>query len=461
MKYFNKKRFYSTSLFLVLFFTSCDSLLETDLPSNIVPQEDVYSNIDFTRAAVTGMYAQNFFANGIYEYLLPYFLSSAVDETYHNSTSFEMWRYNTYSPASVDVESLWVSTYKSVALSNDLIEQLSTTTVLPQKEQQENIGEARYFRAYDYFVLVNLFGDVPWVKSTNVLETTMLPRESKEKIITEPEGIIDDLQRAETALENSENTNAFVTKAAASALLARVYLYHEEWGKAETKADEVIRTSGYELETDLNDVFLRTSKESIFRISSSDAGSSYVGRTYIGFIALSRNYFRVTDDLLNSFEEGDLRREKWIKDEGTYSHTHKYKRNTSSSAGAAEDLVLLRLAEQYLIRAEARAQQNKLTGNNGAIADLNIIRNRAGLNDLPQTLTKNEVLFAVENERRHELFLEEAHRWWDLIRTGRIDAVLGAFSDKLWEPYKALLPIPASEIDKNQNLTSNPGYGDI
>jgi hypothetical protein len=80
---------------------------------------------------------------------------------------------------------------------------------------------------------------------------------------------------------------------------------------------------------------------------------------------------------------------------------------------------------------------------------------------LSETLSKEQVLLAVENERRHELFLEEGHRWWDLVRTGRADLVLNAVSGKQWEPYKALLPVPEEEIDKNKNLTPNPGYGDI
>jgi hypothetical protein len=73
-------------------------------------------------------------------------------------------------------------------------------------------------------------------------------------------------------------------------------------------------------------------------------------------------------------------------------------------------------------------------------------------------------LLAIENERRHELFVEEGHRWWDLVRSGRADAVLGnkdKFPEKQWESYKALFPVPEAELTQNSNLTPNPGYGDI
>jgi hypothetical protein len=453
-----KKILYIPVLAIISLTAACDDILDVDTPSDIVVREDVFSDPNVIKTAVSGMYAQNLYVNGIYEYMLPLYLSNSADEAYHTSVNFDPLRYNAYSPTTSYIGNIWKYTYRTIFLSNDLIEQISKTSAITEETKRKYIGEAKYFRAYGYFVLVNLFGDVPWVKSTNVLSEGLLPRESKEKIITEPDGIIDDLKYAETALEDSDYPNSFVTKTAASALLARVYLYHNEWEYAETKAGEVIQTSGYVLEPELDKVFVRTSRETIFRASSGAAMPSYSDRTYFGVYALNASYFRLTDELVSSFDEDDLRSEKWLKNEGAYYHCYKYKRNAASAAGAAEDFVLLRLAEQYLIRAEALAQQTKLTGENGAIADVNAIRTRAGLTNLSQNLTKDEVLLAIENERRHELFLEEGHRWWDLVRTGRANEVLGTFSGKLWEPYKSLLPIPSTEIDKNKNLTPNPGY---
>jgi hypothetical protein len=464
MKY-KKNILYILSFAFVLSFVSCDKFLEVELPGNVVPVGSIYSDPEFIKSAVHGMYAENLVSNPIYYYMLPLYLSIVTDESFHNlpnNTNFEELKYNVYNPTNTYIGYLWSYPYKSILLSNDLISHLSENTVIAEEEKRHYIGEAKYFRAYAYFVLINIFGDVPWVKSSNIFETELLPRTSKEKIITEPEGIIDDLIYAETALANSANSNSKVTKAAASALLARVYLYQKDWINAEAKADSVIKTSGRALDA-LENVFLRTSKESIFKVSSNGSSPSYQDRTYIGLLYLNASYFRLTEDFLASFEEGDQRKVKWVKDEKTYFHGWKFKRNAAASAGSPEELPLLRLAEQYLIRAEARAQQSgKLTGENGAIADLNIIRRRAELDDLPETLPQAEVLRAVENERRHELFLEEGHRWWDLVRTKRVDAVLGAFTDKQWESYKALFPVPSAELTKNPNLKpNNPGYGDI
>ena len=117
--------------------------------------------------------------------------------------------------------------------------------------------------------------------------------------------------------------------------------------------------------------------------------------------------------------------------------------------------MVLRLAEQYLIRAEARAEQNNLTG---AVADLNIIRNRAGL---PNTtaVTQGDILTAIMHERQVELFSEWGHRFFDLKRTGQANTVLGAIASKQpWNTNQLLYPIPVSETTNDAFLQQNPGY---
>ncbi len=129
--------------------------------------------------------------------------------------------------------------------------------------------------------------------------------------------------------------------------------------------------------------------------------------------------------------------------------------NTGSlTIGAnAEYFTILRLAEQYLVRAEARAQQNNVPGSR---ADLLVVRQRAGLGATPAN-DKDALLLAVERERRIELNSEMGHRWFDLKRTGRINAVLSAVKTN-WKAESALYPVPADQRSRNGNLTQNPGY---
>jgi hypothetical protein len=127
---------------------------------------------------------------------------------------------------------------------------------------------------------------------------------------------------------------------------------------------------------------------------------------------------------------------------------------------ASEDnnnIVLIRLAEMYLIRAEARAQLGRQAGATGAVADLNVLRTRAKAAAITTTV-QADVLLAVERERVYELAFE-GHRWYDLVRTGRAQAVMSAFSPN-WNSRYELWPIPQSEIQQNPTLSGqqNPGY---
>jgi hypothetical protein len=120
--------------------------------------------------------------------------------------------------------------------------------------------------------------------------------------------------------------------------------------------------------------------------------------------------------------------------------------------------MVFRLAEQYLIRAEARAQQDNLIE---AISDLDVLRNRAGISLIKNTtpgISKTNLLLAIEKERQVELFAEWGHRWLDLKRTNRADIVLAPTKSK-WSKDDTLYPIPTSEFNKNPRLgDQNPGY---
>ena len=176
-------------------------------------------------------------------------------------------------------------------------------------------------------------------------------------------------------------------------------------------------------------------------------------------------------ELLNSFETNDLRKQAWVDSTdntawgiggGWFKYPAKYKvggGNYVIGGAATEYHMALRLAEQYLIRAEAAAK-GAAGGDGAAIADLNVIRHRAGLPDLPNTLTKEEVWKAIAHERQDELFSEWGHRWLDLIRMGLAhDTLSGIQRKQPWTgDFQFLFPIPQAEIKADHNLLQNPGY---
>jgi hypothetical protein len=251
-------------------------------------------------------------------------------------------------------------------------------------------------------------------------------------------------------------------KAAAKALLARVYLYEQKWSEAETLATAVIGDSRYGLTTDLTRTFLRSSNEAIFQLAAVNTVTGAGGmNTWEGFnivpaSATARSYYVLFDQLVNAFEPGDQRKANWTKSYVVSGNTlycpFKYRNRLINPV--VEYTMVMRLSEQYLIRAEARAQQNKLPD---ATDDLDVIRQRAGLGALNDNLTKDQVLTAVEQERRVELFSEWGHRWFDLKRTGRATAVLAPMK-AAWQPTDMLYPIPISAMRTNPALKQNDGY---
>src|SRR5205085_2875647 len=136
----------------------------------------------------------------------------------------------------------------------------------------------------------------------------------------------------------------------------------------------------------------------------------------------------------------------------TYYFPFKYKDNSST---VTEYLMVLRLGEQYLIRAEARAQ---LGNTSGALSDMNAIRRRAGLPDYSGATDKNSLLAAILHERQVELFTEWGHRWLDLKSAGALNALMAVITPKKtggaiqWSSYKQLYPIPYSDIKGDPNL---------
>jgi hypothetical protein len=286
--------------------------------------------------------------------------------------------------------------------------------------------------------------------------------------------IIQDLQEAAADLPATVNTadSRFIhNKYQALALLARVYLYQGKWSEAEIAASEVINSGQYQMVVGVNNVFRRGSREAIFSFGAGGTGLLFDNRSTIGWLTLpatvgntTTTYCAMTNQLLSNFETNDQRRVNgnWVISLFGLNFANKYLHNSAAAAGVVaanpQDYIYQRLAELYLIRAEARAQQNLLSGTNGAVTDLNIVRNRAGL---PNTtaVTQSSILAAIEKERVCELFYE-GHRWYDLKRTNRLTAVLGVLPHKAanYKPHYNLWPIPQSEMNTSPNLTQNPGY---
>lgn len=439
-------------------FSSCKKYLQIDLPKDQLTAQSVFSSSTNALAAVNGLYTFALQPQSFISYQGDFLLGVGADEFVYGNNQYDDFMNNTLQATNADVAATWRLFYQVIYQANGIIEKMPGSPV-SDSLKAVYIAEAKVFRAFCHLYLTCYFGDVPLIKTTDVTVTATVPRIAKADVLN---AVAQDLKEAEAALPDGAVRNGRFNKWMATALLARVYLYQSNWAGAETKSTALINnTSGFTLLSDLTKVFLRGSREAIWQINTADNNYTYWTSFNVpAATTTSTSYLNmVRPELYNAFEAGDKRKTSWLGSTtigGTFFYyDYKYKQlSAPGSSAAIEDYMLLRLAEQYLIRAEARAQQENQTG---AIDDLNVIRTRAGIPALVYGMAKANVLLAVEKERKLELFGEGyGHRWIDLARTNRLNAVIGAEKPTTWKSNAALWPIPQNEIINNPALTPNP-----
>jgi starch-binding outer membrane protein, SusD/RagB family len=466
---YKKTALASLMITIALLFTGCENLLEIDPPKTEVLASEVFSTDASASAALVGMYSS--MVSGSAFQNIGYACSISADEMNGSDADYPFTDFGINSLTSSDYGALdlWTGFYKTIYQANNIIENATQSTGMSAAVKTQFVAQAKFVRALNFFYLVNMFGPVPLTITPDVKTNNALSRASTDDVYAQ---IVLDLKEAEADLpadySSYSNKRDKPIKSAASALLARVYLYMDDYANAELKATEVINTSSlYNLlsTAEIANVFLKDSKESIFAINPQTAtGHWLTNENYYYYYGseFESPYYTLTSSLVDSFETGDVRKTAWIGsfvDSGTtYYYGAKYKDYEGASA-PLEYSVVLRLSEQYLIRAEARANQNNIVGTTGAVADINVIRARAGLVALDATtMTQTQCLTNIEQERRVELFLEYGNRWFDLKRTNRADAVIGALKPDTWKPTAVLFPIPQTEREKAPQLTQNDGY---
>lgn len=441
--------------------TSCKKYVEIDPPQNQLISNLVFENDQTADAAVAGIYSQMNAYNGglsVNASFLPGFGAKEFYYAFSNS-AYDEFKNNSLSSDNSRVNSFWEGPYSLIYQANSIIEGLNKSTKVSAPVKKSLLGEAKFFRGFFYFYLVNFFGDVPLILNTDYKVNTLLPRTNKDEVWA---SIINDFKEAQAGLPNTYtgSERIRVNQGAATTMLARTYLYTKKWDLAEAEATKVIADPQYKLLPDLTKVFLKGSQEAIWQLQTINTSTTGVN-TWEGFSLVpvsptARGYYNLTDDLLNSFETNDSRKRDWTKTYATGGNTfyypYKYKIRTKSPV--EEYTMALRLAELYLIRAEARAQQSKLSL---AKDDLDVLRLRANLTVLTSTLTKEQMLLAVEQERKVELFVEWGHRWFDLRRTGRALSVLTPLTPNI-KSTDLWYPIPQAARNTNPNLTQNAGY---
>lgn len=455
--------------FWICLMPACRKFIEVPVPPTETFPDAVYSSDLTATAAVTAIYGNMIFDNGLASgnnRSITFLCGLSADELENYSSwagqrEFYENGVNTNNTA-ID-GAFWDPAYRYIYGANAVLEGLERSTAVTATTKKQLQGEALFIRAFCHFYLVNLFGDVPYLDSTDYQANIVKFRSPRavvyQRVIADLKGARDKLSakyaRAERVRPN---------KWAATALLARAYLYTGNWAAAEAQATAVLnQNSDYSLDS-LNGVFLKNSKETIWQLMPNNTQGINTWEGYNFILAAAPvsgdgpNSAVLSPQLVKAFENGDQRRVNWvdsiIPDGSTDVYYFPYKYKIPNGTELKEYSMVLRLAELYLLRAEARAQQGNISG---ARMDLDRIRERAGL---PSTNanTKEVLLTAIAHERQVELFTEWGHRWLDLKRTGKANAILEGVKVSEWQPTDTLYPIPQSERAMNPNLTQNPGY---
>jgi len=442
--------------------TSCKKLIT--IPSNppsSITQQQQFADSATAITAVAGVYAYNQGNGFAYsDGQLTTACGLSADELSYTNTDdvIQFYSYN-LTPLNNGIITLWGYPYRGIYQVNAVLNGITGNANLSAAFQQQITGEMEVVRALYYFNMVNLFGGVPLVTSISYKETQRLPRSTAADIYKQ---VMTDLTDARGKLTASypSSGRARPNLYTAIALLAKVNLYQNNWQSAYNEADSVIKSGLYDLtNTPLTGVFLSGSQEAIWQIP---ANQGYYGvsdaQRFIPYSSSAIPNYILTTSLLTAFEAGDKRLQNWVgattPNGTTMYYPYKYK-NVSASTTPTEDQMILRLAEMYLVRAEAAAHLNHLTE---ALADVNVIRTRAGLGaSTADPASQTAVLNAVMHERQVELFCEWANRWYDLKRTGTAQTVLNAVKTG-FIAEAALYPIPQAQIQLNNLLIQNPGY---
>jgi starch-binding outer membrane protein, SusD/RagB family len=440
---------------------SCDSFVEVALPSSQLTSVTVFQEPATANAAMTDIYAKlrdNGLITGNGSGINVALGAYADELEYYGATGATTFFYNnTILPSNATIQGWWSDSYNQIYAANAVYEGVSTSTNLSKSYKDQLMGEALFVRALVHFYLVNIFGDIPYITTTNYVQNQNVSRTPATQVYT---NIIKDLETAQALLPSSYFGGLRVrpNRLVATALLARVHLYNEDFAKAINTASLIINeTETYRLEPNLDLTFLKESPSTIWQLIPQVEGRNTDEGAIFIFNVGPPSFVAMGSELINSFETGDLRKLHWIKEVGngntTWYHVYKYKEQTVTTT-TKEYAIALRLPEQYLIRAEAKAKLNDLIG---AREDLNRIRNLAGLSDITNN-KQEEILSAILQERKVELFTENGHRFFDLKRMGKLNNLLSGI--KLgWDTADALLPLPESELLLNPNLApQNPGY---
>ena len=463
--------------------TSCSDFLELQ-PEHQISDGSFYKNANDFETALIGSYSS---LQNLYDANLVYVGELTTDNaeiqwTTPSISEVELDEVN-FTPSNGFLNSIWQISFNLVSQSNNILSRIDDVDMGTQIRNQIK-GEALFLRAFGYFNLVRTFGPVPIVdiafRSPGEIAAYDMTRKPEEAVYQIIEADLNQATSLLTGVEELGKSRA--SSAAAMTLLGKVYLTRMDYSNAETALKGVVESNAFSLESDYKRLFTNGNdelSESIFEIKYM-SGNLGVGNGFSSTFTPARFDMDIfpnqmqgsgrilpTPEMSEAYEDGDLRRPASIGDSvrvisGGYEKELYGLKFVDFTTGVQGDgginFTALRYADVLLMYAEALNQNGK---QDEAMVYLNMVRERAGLTEV-SGLDQAALTVALAQERRVELFLE-GHRWFDLVRTGKLLTEMNAYFERNnlnfeVQAYKTIMPIPLREIDINPSLGQNTGY---
>lgn len=453
-----KKLIISTCLIAAL--TSCESFLDLK-PIDFPTEETFYTDVKGLEGAVIGAYDE-LQSGDQYGSKFLLLMETRGDNIANNNSgggggvSYQIEVF-TDTPANSNFSASWLSIYASIYRCN-LILQNAETVQMSDEQRTKIVGQASFIRALSYFNAVRLWGKIPLITKTQTVAEARDNKRVDESVIYEQ--IIQDLGKAKALPKSwAAGERGRVTSYAASALLAKVYLYQKRYGDVVTELQPLVDAihAGKDLSlVPMPQTFpnnLKTSKDIIFAAQYLKGG--------VGESVAENNRYNNNDSgnevtlPQSAFEDGDNRK-AMVAPTGNAKRPEKFN-SPAENKETSQDFPILRCAEVMLMYAEALNETTTTTyPNTEAFAALNAVRNNAGLGNKTEAdySTKDAFRKAVWNERRLELALE-CDRWFDIVRTSQFEAIFPGV-----DAYRQIYPVPQTEIENVNDPAGwqNPGY---
>ena len=447
-----KKKYIGILFFASLaFFSSCSDFLQQE-PANYVSDKAVIVDENSANSALNGAY--HLLGNSAY-YGGRYFdagINLAGDNVSWTGSLNFYYDFNThqYSAENQLLAQAWYGIYATVNQSNQVIDKTNALTNIAEASKKRIIAEATVIRSLAFFDLARTWGNIPVVK-----EATSSPTQFNGVKQTVAKDVYADIVKDILAVYSdlsSPSDKVHINQAVADAFLARIYLYLEDYNHAEEYATKVISNSYYQLGNIQDLIDSKQTSESIWELAYSTSRTNDQSSYWRSPNDGGRHEWGPSKDLVNLLKDPNVGgdRKAFFADYSTPQVPDYYVGTLYHRSTNDDNVILFRLAEQYLIRAEARAKKQS-PDLNGALADINTIRTRSHVPNLVGTLSQSEVIQAIEDENRVE-FAIEPHRWFDLIRTRKAVEVLKI------KDTQTVFPIPYNDILADKDLVQNKGY---